>query len=264
MNYLSVAEARDLSGLRLALTAHVPGPWGESAKKIFEYKNVPFAPVAQHGGQENADLVAWTGSRNAPVAVYEDEAPRTGWYDILMLGERLAPERPLLPTSSDERALVVGLSNELCGEWGFGWARRVMMMTGVPDAPPDPTPPASSPFRPEEGARMARAYSASLGDNMAAAKRCADIVHAFARRLHRQREQGVPYLVGDAVTACDIYWAVFSSMLEPLPQAVNPMPGWMRRVYETVGATIAAAADPILIEHRDLIYDRHLGLPLDF
>lgn len=264
MNYLSVAEARDLPGLRLALTAHVPGPWGESAKKILEYKKIDYVPVAQSAGQENADLVAWTGSRNAPVAVYGDEAPRAGWYEILMLGERLAPGRPLLPVSSDERALVVGLSNELCGEWGFGWARRVMMMSGVPDEPLGEAPPARSPFQPEEGARMVRAYSASIGDNVAASQRCADIVDAFAKRLHRQRQQGFPYLVGDTITACDIYWAVFSSMLEPLPPAVNAMPAWMRRVYETVGATVAAVADPILIEHRNLIYRRHLSLPLDF
>ncbi len=29
--YLDVAEARDLPGLRLALTVGVPGPWGEVA-----------------------------------------------------------------------------------------------------------------------------------------------------------------------------------------------------------------------------------------
>ena len=32
MKYLSVEEARKQSGLRLVLTAHMPGPWGEAAK----------------------------------------------------------------------------------------------------------------------------------------------------------------------------------------------------------------------------------------
>src|SRR5271165_3235534 len=115
-----------MGGLRLVLTAHVPGPWGESAKKIFDYKEIAYVPVAQHAGKENAELVAWTSIRNAPIALYADEAPRTGWYDILMLAERLAPERPLLPARSEDRALVVGISAELCSEWGFGWARRAM------------------------------------------------------------------------------------------------------------------------------------------
>ena len=264
MKYLEVAEARDMPGVRLVLTANVPGPWGESAKKIFEYKRIEYAPVAQHGGQENADLVAWTGTRNAPVAVYEDELPRTGWYDILMLGERLAPGRPLLPDAPEDRALVTGLSNEICGEWGFGWTRRLMMMK-----PPAPDPavaakPAKSPFAADAAARMARAYSATLGDVTAAEARCAAIVRALAARLHRQHDAGSRYLVGDRLTACDIHWTVFSSMLEPLPQDVNPMPDWMRRVYEATGEAVAAASDPALIAHRDYVYAEHLSLPLDF
>lgn len=106
MDYCKVTDAKRLTGLRLVLTAHVPGPWGESAKKIFEYKSVPYVPVAQYAGQENAELVAWAGIRNAPIALFDDEPPRTGWYDILMLGERLEPAKPLLPASSEQRVLV--------------------------------------------------------------------------------------------------------------------------------------------------------------
>ena len=35
MEYLSVEEAKNRSGLRLVLTRGVPGPWGEAAKAIF-------------------------------------------------------------------------------------------------------------------------------------------------------------------------------------------------------------------------------------
>ena len=165
MKYYEVAEAKDMGGLRLVLTAMVPGPWGESAKKILDYKQIPYIPVAQHAGKENEDLVAWTGIRNAPNAMYEDEAPRTGWYDILMLAERLAPERPLLPARSEERAEVLGICAEICGEWGFGWARRAMMGT-VHAGPVDPLRAAglSKPFfGPEDSARMRKAYRASVG-----------------------------------------------------------------------------------------------------
>ncbi len=40
MKYLSVEEAIDMPGLRLVLTAGVPGPWGESAKAILAYKQL--------------------------------------------------------------------------------------------------------------------------------------------------------------------------------------------------------------------------------
>ena len=266
MEYLDVAEARSLGGLRLVLTAHVPGPWGESAKKILEYKAIPYAPVAQHAGKENADLVAWTGIRNAPIALYQDEAPRTGWFEILMLAERLAPDRPLLPARSEDRALVIGICAELCGEWGFGWARRAMM--GSPHAgAPDPERLARlspAPFAPADSARMRKSYSLSVGGAAEAAARCADILCMLAARLHRQKAEGAPYLVGDQITACDIYWTVFSMALEPLPHALNPMPDWMRIGYDMIGPVIEAVKDPILLEHRDFIYERHLSLPLDF
>ena len=266
MKYFDVAEARDLPGLRLVLTAHVPGPWGESAKKILDYKTIPYIPVAQYAAKENAELLAWTGIRNAPIALYNAEAPRTGWYEILMLAERLAPDRPLLPPGSEARAMVLGLCAEICGEWGFGWARRAMM--GTPHAgAPDParlatlSPP---PWAAEDLARMMSAYSASVGGPAEAPARCADIVRALAERLHRQAAAGSRYFVGEEVTAADIYWTVFSMALEPLPHAVNPMPDWMRMSYEMIGPVIAAAKDPILLGHRDYIYERYLPLPLDF
>jgi hypothetical protein len=52
--------------------------------------------------------------------------------------------------------------------------------------------------------------------------------------------------------------------LEPLPHEVNPMPDWMRLSYEMIGPVIEAANDPVLLAHRNLIYERHLSLPLDF
>jgi len=45
---------------------------------------------------------------------------RTGWLEILNLAERLAPLPGLLPPDPAQRALVVGRSNELLGEWGLG------------------------------------------------------------------------------------------------------------------------------------------------
>ena len=53
MKYLSVEEAIDMPGLRLVLTAGVPGPWGESAKAILAHKGLAFTPVLQQGGGEN-------------------------------------------------------------------------------------------------------------------------------------------------------------------------------------------------------------------
>ena len=34
MKYLQINEAKNKNGLRLVLTAHVPGPWSEAAKAV--------------------------------------------------------------------------------------------------------------------------------------------------------------------------------------------------------------------------------------
>ena len=38
----------------------------------------------------------------------------------------------------------------------------------------------------------------------------------------------------------------------------------MRQVYSYITPGIAAAVDPILMQHRDRIWEKHIGLPLDF
>jgi hypothetical protein len=53
-------------------------------------------------------------------------------------------------------------------------------------------------------------------------------------------------------------------MVAPLPHAVCPMPDYMRSNYSSVTADIAAALDPMLMRHRDFIFEQHIGLPLDF
>ena len=49
MEYKTVAEAKDLPGLRLALTAGAPAPWSQSAKSILHVKNIPYIPVIFDG-----------------------------------------------------------------------------------------------------------------------------------------------------------------------------------------------------------------------
>ena len=127
-DYLEVEEAMARPGLRLVLSAGVPGPWGEAAKGLFHAKGVAFAPVRQRPGVANQTLRAWTGEENAPQAVFDDEPARSHWCDIVWLAERLAPEPALVPTDPAPRAIVFGAIHEIAGEHGFGWSRRLMML----------------------------------------------------------------------------------------------------------------------------------------
>lgn len=255
MEYLSVAEARQRSGLRLVLTSGVPGPWGEAAKAVLRARRVDFLPVEQQAMAANTELLAWTGLRNAPIACFEDEPPLAGWLDIILLAERLGSGPSLLPTDEGDRALCLGFIAEIAGRDGFGWNRRHQVMAAYLSGDPAD----DDAMRP-----LVQAYAVTLDAIERAPGRLAMILQGLGSQLHRQAAVGSPYLIGTRLSALDLYWACFSMMIRPLPAEVNPMPDWLRPLYSRCDARVEGAIDPILIAHRDLVYDRHIGLPLDY
>jgi glutathione S-transferase len=253
-DYIEIEEARTRGGMRLVLTAGVPGPWGEAAKNIFWVKKIKYVPVRQIPGESEKALAAWTAQTSAPVAVYEDERPRSSWAEILYLAERLAPTPSLIPSNPSLRIEMFGLCHELCGETGLGWQRRLMLLNpmlaggaagGVP-------------------ALLGVKYGYSPGAGASAPERCAEILRGLSDTLQRQRERGRRYFVGDALSALDLYWAAFAALVDPLPHELCPMNEGMRAAYTLRDEGVLSALDPVLLEHRDYIYREYLQLPLDF
>lgn len=97
---------------------------------------------------------------------------------------------------------------------------------------------------------------------MAAAGRVAALLGMLASRLAEQQQAGSRYYLGDALTAVDIYSAVFMALFRPLPPAQCAMDAATRAAFETLDAATQAALDPRLLAHRDMIYASHLELPL--
>jgi glutathione S-transferase len=97
----------------------------------------------------------------------------------------------------------------------------------------------------------------------AAPAKCADIIDALARQLERQKDLASPYLVGDQLSALDIYWAAFAAIIKPLPHELCPMLPRMRRLYECTDPLVRAATTPQLLAHRDFVYREYLELPVD-
>jgi glutathione S-transferase len=256
-DWIDVEKARTLPGLRLALTVGLPGPWSESAKGIFHVKQIPFARVRQEAGGDNEAHFEWTGQRNAPIAVYEREPARSGWLEILNLAERLAPQPSLIPEDPDARVRMLGLAHELMSENGFGWCRRLMLFSpamGDSDEPPET-------LRPLLG-RMLRQYGYSRDAARAASQRVKQILQLFSKQLRAQQAAGHAYLMGESLTALDIYWAAMAALVAPLPRELCAMPEPMRKGYTVTQPDLLEALDPALLEHRDRIYERHLELPL--
>lgn len=250
--YASVEEAMQRGGLRMVVVGGIPSPWGEAAKGILHLKGIAW--VAVRLAYDSEPLARWAGQRNGPVAIYENERPRSGWAEILLLAERLAPAPSLLPADAAQRALVFGLAHEICGEGGLGWSRRLQLVHGGLQG--------EDGF-PERAAKyLGKKYGYSPEAGAAAGRRVAELLGMLAARLKAQREAGSRYYVGDTLTAVDVYAATFMALFRPLPQEQCAMDAVTRKVFETLDAQTQAALDPVLLEHRDRIYAGHLELPL--
>ncbi len=249
IEFVDLAEAKARRGLRMSCVAGIPSPWGEAAKGILQLKKIPWVGVRLSPG--NSDLVEWTGQASAPVAMYQDEAPRGGWAEILLLAERLAPEIPLIPEDAAERATLFGLSHEICGEMGLGWCGR---LAGVANGLEG-----RGGFDKGIAGYLGAKYGYREGCGAEARQRVIDIVQMLAARL---KTNGSGYYLGARLTAVDIYSATFVAMFKPLPHEQCPMPAPLRAAFESHDEQTRQALDPILFEHRDRIYAEHLELPL--
>lgn len=243
-------------GLRIALSVHVPGPWGMAAKQLFELRAVPYIPVAQFPSEDNRELADWTGCRNAPVAVYNDEPAVSSWLDILFLSERLGEGESLLPSDPLQRALCLGLCHEVCGQWGLGWARRLMILHqfwGDTDA--------SQVDAAQQSMRLAYGYNPAAIS--AAPSRVIEILTVLDQQLRQQKAAGQSFLVGDRLTALDVYWANFAATVAPMEAERCPMPDYLRDLYGNLGV-LEGKIPEALIEHRDYVYREYLTLPVQF
>ncbi|HET8612173.1 MAG TPA: glutathione binding-like protein, partial [Sphingomonas sp.] len=97
-----------------------------------------------------------------------------------------------------------------------------------------------------------------------AVRRCRAILDMLARRMKAQAEAGRLYLVGEALSAADIYWTAFSNMVAPMDEAACPMPDFYRVWTQTVGEMLDAPVPDVLIAHRERMLREHFRLPMWF
>jgi len=271
IHYVPIREARNLPGLRIVLGAFaIPGPWHEACKGIFCAKGLEYTPVRssnedasdlQLGMQgSQSELVEWTAQSSAPVVIWNDERPRSLWNDQLYLAERLQPQPSLIPDDGEDRVRMFGLANELLGEGGLLFHKRHFMAGPEVDTLPEDSPQRA------QLSFLRQKYGYSEGALARATGLIVGILEVFDTQFSVQRARGSRYLIGDRLSALDIYWATSCGFLDPMTEDRCPMSTDYRQpnLYGTPNATIAKALTDELRAHRDFIYEEHLQLPIVF
>jgi glutathione S-transferase len=253
LDYRPFSEIVDSPGLRIVLVKGLPSPWGQAAKTIFEIKGLDYVAAPWLVGEANAEIVAWGGEASAPIVAWAKEKPMHRWIDILYLAERLAPKPSLIPANVSQRALMIGLSHEICGEMGIGWNRRLQLFA-----------PAYASGKPPEGiSRMGGKYGYNERDTRAAGERIVASLAALKAQLESQYARGARYFIGDSLSALDIYWTAFANLLDPLPKEQCPMPEEWRPAFTLADPVVRAVLDPLLLEHRTRIFREHFRDPME-
>lgn len=205
--FISLDEAAAMStGTRVTFIPGMPALYSEALKNICYAKGVrliralhPMMGVDKATGQDRqARLFELTSQTSLPTMFHNDERPRNVWTEQLALAERIgsADSPKLIPDDFDNRVTMFGLCAIVLGEDGFVWNMRILG-----DSP------------------LGRKYGYSEDTSTSAPKKMAEILDLIARRLEAQEKAGSPYLVGDSVSAADIYWATMSmSFLVPPPE----------------------------------------------
>ncbi|MGD8830106.1 MAG: hypothetical protein PVF57_05835 [Pseudomonadales bacterium] len=205
--FITLEEAAAMkTGTRVTFIPGIPALYAEALKNICFVKGVPLIRALhpmmgvdkETGEDRQARLYELTSQTSLPTMFHDEERPRNVWIEQLALAERIgAPGTPkLIPDNFEQRAEVLGLCAVVLGEDGLVWNMRILS-----DSP------------------LARKYGYSEGACAAAPGKVAEVLKLIDGRLAAQAQNGSRYLVGEAVTAADVYWATMSMcVLVPSPE----------------------------------------------
>jgi glutathione S-transferase len=252
MRFVTLEEARTATGLKLVVAASLPSPWSEAAKGILHVKGID-ALLVRFASTDKA-VREWMGWHNVPVLLAPGEPIRTHWTEILetaeRIGERDGPS--LVPTADDDRVRLFGLAHELLGENGLVWSGRMLVIhRGLVTEGQEGFPLRIAQY-------LAPKYGYAPERVGAARARVRALFNRFARLL-----EGKTYAIGGSLTALDLYIATAIAPFAPMSEALCPdTHPIVRHAFATASPDLSSEIPPVLVAHRDRIYEKHLELPV--
>ena len=247
------AAAAMTTGTRITFIPGLPALYSEALKNICFVKGIPVirALHPMMGIDETtqkdrqATLYELTSQTSLPTMFHNQERPRNVWTEQLSLTEQLgAPGSPsLIPRDYEERADMFGLCAVILAEDGFIWNMRIQG-----DSP------------------LARKYGYSEEASAAATEKMAEVIALIVRRLAVQEKRGSRYLVGESLSAVDVYWATMSmSFVVPGPE-IMPITRQNKGMLKHFGNNsqipeIAEVMTPDIAAHQEFILTSFCEIP---
>ena len=252
--FITLEEAAAMtSGTRVTFIPGLPALFAEALKNICYVKGIPLIRALHPmmgidrdtGADRQAVLYELTRQTSLPTMFHNDERPRNVWIEQLALAERIgeAGTPKLIPDDFELRVDVFGLCAVVLAEDGFIWNMRILG-----DSP------------------LGRKYGYSEEASAAALGKMVNVIALIDRRLAAQEKSGSRYLVGDSLSAADIYWATLSMSVLPLPPEIMPVTkqnqGMLK--YFAKNSQIPAVADALtkrIKKHQQFILTTHCETP---
>ena len=208
--FISLEESNSLKkGTRVTFIPGLQAMYAEALKNICFVKKIPLIRVLhplmgtdkETGQDRQAKLYELTSQTSLPTMFHDEERPRNVWIEQLSLAERIGAEDSLsiIPENFEDKAKMFGLCAIVLGEDGLVWNMRILF-----DSP------------------LAQKYGYSESASSLAPNKMAEIISLIDKRLESQEAKGSKYLVGNSLSAADIYWATMSMAVLPVPLSIMP------------------------------------------
>ena len=252
--FIPLEEAAAMTtGTRVTFIPGIPALYSEALKNICFVKGIPLIRALHPmmgidkdtGADRQAVLYELTRQTSLPTMFHNDERPRNVWTEQLALAEQIgaAGTPKLIPDDFELRADVFGLCAIVLAEDGFIWNMRILG-----DSP------------------LGRKYGYSEEASATALGKMVEVITLIDRRLAAQEKLGSRYLIGDSLSAADIYWATLSMSVLPPPPEIMPLTKQNQGMLKYFGknSQIPAIADALtqrIKEHQQFILTTHCETP---
>ena len=210
LDFVSIEEAAEMtSGTRVTFVPGMQAIYAEALKNVCFVKKIPIIRVLhpkmgidkKTGKDRQAKLYELTSQTSLPTMLHDEERPRNVWIEQLSLAEKIGSnDSPsLIPRDFKLRSEMFGLCAIILAEDGLIWNMRILI-----DSP------------------LGAKYGYSKEASYAAPGKIAEVITLIDNQLEAQEKFGSPYLLGDSISAADVYWATMSMTVLPVPSEIMP------------------------------------------